>query len=119
MDRVVPRRLPPVAIPCPISSPCGDGWEYNPCLSLNPDRACHSLFAECTAEFLLRDEWVYLRFERVFMIETIEIPWLTYREGEGRSSERNLAETVQRQAFTPAVILFIALPEVEDKIDPG
>jgi hypothetical protein len=25
----------------------------------------------------------------------------------------------QRQAFTPAVILFIALPEAENKADPG
>jgi hypothetical protein len=32
--------------------------------------------------------------------------------------DRNLAET-SAAAFTPAVILFIALPEAEDKIDPG
>jgi hypothetical protein len=25
----------------------------------------------------------------------------------------------QRRAFTPAVILFIALPEAKDNIDPG
>jgi hypothetical protein len=29
------------------------------------------------------------------------------------------AENGQRRAFTPAVILFIALPEVKDNIDPG
>jgi hypothetical protein len=28
-------------------------------------------------------------------------------------------EEDQRQAFTPTVILFIALPPVEDKTDPG
>jgi len=43
---------------------------------------------------------------------------LTLPEGEGRPQ----IETWQRRsaaAFTPAVILFIALPEVEDKADPG
>ena len=30
-----------------------------------------------------------------------------------------LAGDGQRRAFTPAVILFIALPEPEDKSDPG
>jgi hypothetical protein len=30
-----------------------------------------------------------------------------------------LAGDGQRRAFTPAVILFIALPEAEDKFDPG
>lgn len=41
------------------------------------------------------------------------------REGEGRSPDRYLAGRGQGQAFTPALILFIALPEVEDKTDPG
>jgi len=30
-----------------------------------------------------------------------------------------LAETGHRRAFTPAVILFIALPEAKDNIEPG
>jgi hypothetical protein len=30
-----------------------------------------------------------------------------------------LAEDGQRQAFTPALILFIALPETKDNTDPG
>jgi hypothetical protein len=30
-----------------------------------------------------------------------------------------LAGDGQRRAFTPAVILFIALPEAKDNIDPG
>ena len=41
-------------------------------------------------------------------------------EGEGPASRSELREKDgQRQAFTPAVILFIALPEPEDKSDPG
>jgi hypothetical protein len=30
-----------------------------------------------------------------------------------------LAGNGQRRAFTPAVIIFIALPEAKDNIDPG
>jgi len=44
---------------------------------------------------------------------------LIYREGEGPPQIGTLAEHGQRRAFTPAVILFIALPEPEDKSDPG
>jgi hypothetical protein len=45
---------------------------------------------------------------------------LTLPEGEGPASRSKLlAENGQRRAFTPAVILFIALPEAEDNIDPG
>jgi len=34
-------------------------------------------------------------------------------------SELSSQDNGQRRAFTPAVILFIALPEPEDKSDPG
>jgi hypothetical protein len=34
-------------------------------------------------------------------------------------TDRSLARNGQRRAFTPAVILFIALPEQQDKSDPG
>jgi hypothetical protein len=34
-------------------------------------------------------------------------------------TDRNLAGDGQRRAFTPAMILFIALSEVQDKTDPG
>ena len=45
---------------------------------------------------------------------------LIWPEGEGPASRsKTLAENGQRRAFTPAVILFIALPEVKDNIDPG
>jgi hypothetical protein len=44
---------------------------------------------------------------------------LICREGEGPASRPNLARDVQRRAFTPAVILFIALLEAKDNIDPG
>jgi len=40
----------------------------------------------------------------------------------GRVKANTQIETWQRRsaaAFTPAVILFIALPEAEDKFDPG
>jgi hypothetical protein len=41
-------------------------------------------------------------------------------EGEGPSSRsRTLAENGHQRAFTPAVILFIALPEEKDNIEPG
>jgi hypothetical protein len=41
-------------------------------------------------------------------------------EGEGPASRsKTLAENGHRQAFTPAVILFIALPETKDNIEPG
>jgi hypothetical protein len=38
---------------------------------------------------------------------------------KARPADRNLAGNGQRRAFTPAVILFIALPEAKDNIDPG
>jgi len=38
---------------------------------------------------------------------------------KARPADRNLAGDGQRRAFTPAVILFIALPNAEDKADPG
>jgi hypothetical protein len=44
---------------------------------------------------------------------------LTLPEGEGPASRSELSENGQRRAFTPAVILFIALPEEKDNIDPG
>jgi hypothetical protein len=40
-------------------------------------------------------------------------------EGEGRKQIETLAGNGQRRAFTSAVILFIALPEAEDKTPPG
>jgi hypothetical protein len=44
---------------------------------------------------------------------------LIYREGEGPPQIGTLGGDGQRRAFTPAVILFIALPEPVDKSDPG
>jgi hypothetical protein len=41
----------------------------------------------------------------------------TRRVKAGRRS--NPGRENQRRAFTPAVILFIALPEAKDNIDPG
>ena len=38
---------------------------------------------------------------------------------KARPADRNFGRDGHRRAFTPAVILFIALPEAEDKIDPG
>jgi hypothetical protein len=38
---------------------------------------------------------------------------------KARPADRTLARDVQRRAFTPAVILFIALLEANDNIDPG
>jgi hypothetical protein len=40
------------------------------------------------------------------------------QEGEGQSPDRTW-QGDQRQALTPAVILFIALPSTEDKSGPG
>ena len=41
-------------------------------------------------------------------------------EGEGPASQIETWQgDGQRRAFTPAVILFIALPEAKDNIDPG
>jgi len=40
------------------------------------------------------------------------------QEGEGRSPDRTWQED-QRQALTPAVILFIVLPSTEDKSESG
>jgi len=34
-------------------------------------------------------------------------------------ADRNFACDGRRRAFTPAVILVIALPEAKDKLDPG
>jgi hypothetical protein len=38
---------------------------------------------------------------------------------KARQQIETFAEDVQRRAFTPAVILFIALAETKDNIDPG
>jgi hypothetical protein len=43
---------------------------------------------------------------------------LTYQEGEGQPPDRTRQDGLRR-AFTPAVVLFIALPETENKTDPG
>ena len=43
---------------------------------------------------------------------------LTYQEGEGQPRDRTWQDGL-RLAFTPAVVLFIALPETENKTDPG
>jgi len=43
---------------------------------------------------------------------------LTCREGEGQVPDRTQQDGL-RPAFTPAVVLFIALPEPENKTDPG
>jgi hypothetical protein len=40
-------------------------------------------------------------------------------EGEGRQRIETFARNGQRRAFTPAVILFIALAETEDNSEPG
>jgi hypothetical protein len=40
------------------------------------------------------------------------------QEGEGQSPDRTW-QGDQRQALTPAVILFIAPPSKEDKAEPG
>ena len=38
---------------------------------------------------------------------------------KARPADRNLAGDGQRRAFTPAVILFIALPDAKGNIEPG
>jgi hypothetical protein len=38
---------------------------------------------------------------------------------KARPADRNFGRNGHRRAFTPAVILFIALPEAEDKTAPG
>jgi hypothetical protein len=38
---------------------------------------------------------------------------------KARPADRNFGRDGHRRAFTPAVILFIALPEPKDNIDPG
>jgi hypothetical protein len=38
---------------------------------------------------------------------------------KARPADRNLAGDGQRRALTPAVILFIALPDNKDNIEPG
>jgi hypothetical protein len=38
---------------------------------------------------------------------------------KARPADRNLAGDGQRRAFTPAVILFIALQDTKDNIEPG
>jgi hypothetical protein len=40
-------------------------------------------------------------------------------EGEGPANRSDFSRERSRRAFTPAVILFIALPESEDNIEPG
>ena len=42
-----------------------------------------------------------------------------YQKGEGPPRIATFEGIGQRRAFTPAVILFIALPESQDKFDPG
>ena len=42
----------------------------------------------------------------------------TCREGEGQARDRTRQDGLH-PAFTPAVVLFIALPEAENKTDPG
>jgi len=49
----------------------------------------------------------------LFSFETV----FTRRVKAGRRS--NPGRENQRRAFTPAVILFIALPEAKDNTDPG
>jgi hypothetical protein len=44
---------------------------------------------------------------------------MTVLEGEGPASRSKLAGDGQRRAFTPAVILFIALAETKDNSEPG
>ena len=45
---------------------------------------------------------------------------LNLPEGEGLSVRSELwQEDGQRRAFTPVLILFIALPETKDNTDPG
>ena len=45
---------------------------------------------------------------------------LTYWRVKARPADRRpLPENGQLRAFTPAVIIFIALPEAKDNIDPG
>jgi hypothetical protein len=44
---------------------------------------------------------------------------LTLPEGEGRFADRNLAATVSGRPSHQPLILFIALPEAEDNLDPG
>jgi hypothetical protein len=43
---------------------------------------------------------------------------LTNQEGEGQPRDRTRRDGL-RLAFTPAVVLFIALPETENNTDPG
>jgi hypothetical protein len=40
-------------------------------------------------------------------------------EGEGPAADRDFSRERSRRAFTPAVILFIALPEANDNVEPG
>lgn len=45
---------------------------------------------------------------------------LTLPEGEGPRTRIEAWQGVEKEwAFTPALILFIALPEAEDKTEPG
>ena len=43
---------------------------------------------------------------------------LTYKEGEGQPPDRTVQDGL-RPAFTSAVVLFIVLPETENKTDAG
>jgi hypothetical protein len=38
---------------------------------------------------------------------------------KAQPADRNFGKDDQRRAFTPTLILFIALPEAKDNIDPG
>ena len=51
-------------------------------------------------------------FRILFSFET------AYQEGEGQPPDRTRQDGL-RLVFTPAVVLFIALPETENKTDPG
>jgi hypothetical protein len=44
---------------------------------------------------------------------------LTLPEGEGPAADRHFGRERSAAAFTPAVIIFLALPEAEDKTPPG
>lgn len=53
--------------------------------------------------------------EQYFLFRSI----LTYQEGEGPSSDRNVVEMIGGGPSLRALVLFIALPETENKNDPG
>ena len=55
------------------------------------------------------DGWLYSFFVRVEFTGRVKV----------LLKSELLPKHGQRRAFTPAVILFIALPESQDKFDPG